>query len=123
MSELKRKRYYLCGPMSRHKNFNFDAFREAAAYLRVMHGINVINPAENFGGRQDLPWDVYLEIAMWQVLWAADELIVLPGWEESKGAQQEMAWATTKGIPVTKYEEFTGRPGPENAIDDESVVA
>ncbi len=38
-------RIYLAGPMTRRKNYNRDAFREAAVYFRAQ-GHEVISPVE-----------------------------------------------------------------------------
>jgi len=95
---------YLAGPMTGIEDFNFPAFDEAAAFLRSMD-IDVINPAENFNGRQDLPWDVYLRKAIGQVA-ECDSIILLPGWSKSKGAQLEVHIAEALGLKVHQYTEY-----------------
>lgn len=109
--------YYLAGPMSGHKNFNFDAFHRAAAVLRG-YDYDVINPAENFDGKQDLPYDEYLRVAERQVRTEADEgLILLRGWDQSPGALREVCWALEVGRPIESYEHKTKRGSPQNPKD------
>jgi hypothetical protein len=95
---------YIAGPMTGYDDFNFDAFNEAAAFLRS-EDIDVINPAENFDGRQDLPWQTYLRKAITQVA-ESDGVILLPGWEDSKGAQLERHIAQELGLVIHEYEFF-----------------
>lgn len=108
-------RIYIAGPMQGYANFNFDAFNKAAEYLRGQ-GYEVINPAENFDGRQDLPYQTYIDKAMEQVA-TVDLIVKLPGWESSKGVKQELKVAFDKMIDHTTYQQFTGQPGPQNAPD------
>ena len=55
----KPKRIYIAGPMTGHSEHNFPAFHEAANRLEVA-GLEAVNPADNFGGRTDLPRESYL---------------------------------------------------------------
>jgi hypothetical protein len=81
------KRIYVAGPMTGHADCNFPAFHAAAARLREA-GFEVVNPAENFGGRTDLPRETYLRADV--ILVAQCEAIaMLPGWEDSRGARLE----------------------------------
>ncbi len=89
---------YIAGPMTGQANFNYDAFNTCAAELREA-GYEVINPAENFGGRQDLTWETYLREGVRQVT-LVDFIVVLPGWEFSKGANLEVHIARTLKIPI-----------------------
>jgi hypothetical protein len=89
---------YIAGPMSGLPEFNRPAFTAAADKLRAA-GVEVINPAEHFGGDQSLPWSVYMREGIAAVL-RADCVRVLPGWENSRGAKLEVAVAEAIGIPV-----------------------
>lgn len=92
------KRIYVSGPMTGHVDFNFPAFHAAAARLREA-GWEPINPAENFGGRTDLPRETYLRADV--ILLAQCEAIaMLPGWEESRGAKLEYLLARELSMPV-----------------------
>jgi nucleoside 2-deoxyribosyltransferase len=98
---------YLAGPMRGYESFNFPAFRAAATELRAK-GYEVASPAEHdeaggfdpslnseesFDLRAAFRWDVA------QVL-ASDAVVVLPGWQVSKGASVEVSLAEVVGIPV-----------------------
>jgi Domain of unknown function (DUF4406) len=103
-------RIYLAGPMSNVKDFNFPAFDAAAIKLRS-EGHKVFSPAdhdrENHGndfgkGTSGKPEEVAntgfsLRRALGDDLaWicsTADAIAMLPGWENSKGANAEHATA------------------------------
>lgn len=89
---------YIAGPMTGLPEFNRPAFMAAAEHLRAS-GLEVINPAELFGGDQSLPWSAYMREGIAAVL-KSDCVRVLPGWENSKGAKLEVAVAEAIGIPV-----------------------
>lgn len=91
-------RIYLAGPMTGLDEHNFPAFREAARKLEQA-GWAVVNPADNFGGRTDLPRSTYLRIDV-ALLMQCDAMAVLPGWEESEGARLEYLLARGLRIPV-----------------------
>ncbi len=96
------KRIYVSGPMTGHADFNFPAFHAAAARLREA-GWEVINPAENFGGRTDLPRETYLRADV--ILVAQCEAIaMLPGWQESRGAKLEYLLTRELSLPVLDAE-------------------
>ena len=108
---------YVAGPMRGYDDFNFPAFRVAAAELRSM-GHEVFSPAEKdeeeFGGaafqgkveiqetkaaavgfslrkalQMDLDW----------ICSVADGIVLLKGWEKSAGATAESATANALGLP------------------------
>lgn len=91
---------YLAGPMAGIKDWNHPAFNRTAAKLRAK-GLSVINPAEGFGGRTDLDRTIYMRQAIQNVL-QADVLYTLKGWEQSEGAQLEVAVAKSIGLEVRK---------------------
>ena len=97
-------RAYISGPMTNLPNFNYPAFHEAADILRAK-GYEVLNPAEAFEGNQTLPVATYLRHDIESVL-KADMLVVLHGWEKSKGASLEVAVATGIGLPVYRLEDI-----------------
>jgi hypothetical protein len=95
-------RLYVAGPMTGLPDFNFPAFHAAAAKLRAL-GFDVENPAEN----TEPPcksWLGYMRKAVVQVS-KVDGLILLPGWEQSKGARVEFNLAVGLGLSVMTLEQ------------------
>lgn len=82
---------YLAGPMSGFKDHNHPQFDEAAKLLEA-DGHVVVNPANNFGGRQDLTRAQYMRLDI-SLLLQCDTLAVLPGAMLSKGASLELSIA------------------------------
>jgi hypothetical protein len=96
------KRIYVAGPMTGLPELNFPAFHAAAARLRDA-GWEAVNPAENFGGRTDMPRETYLRADV--ILLAQCEAIaLLPGWQESRGAKLEYLMARELGMAVIDAE-------------------
>lgn len=83
---------YLSGPITGHKNYR-QQFARAAGTLKDM-GYAVINPAE-LGAALPLDQMSYEDIMKidMELLAAADYLVQLPGWEDSKGANRELGFA------------------------------
>ena len=83
---------YLSGPITGHKNYR-QQFARAAGTLKEM-GYAVINPAE-LGAALPLDQMSYEDIMKidMALLAAADYLVQLPGWEDSKGANRELGFA------------------------------
>lgn len=92
------KRIYIAGPMTGLPDFNYPAFH--AAERQVAAAGNVpLNPARQFGGRTDLPYDVYIKGALQMVL-LCDAIYLLPGWQASRGARLEKHVADVLGLEV-----------------------
>jgi len=96
------KRIYIAGPMTGLPDHNFPAFHTAADRLRQA-GWDVVNPAENFGGRTDLPREDYLRADV-GLLVSCDAVAMLGGWEDSRGAKLEYLLARELGMPVLDAE-------------------
>jgi len=100
---------YVAGPMRGKSLYNFPAFHEAAAALRLK-GHTVINPAEmDVEAGQDpnvvgmLPMPVYLKRDLLALL-DCDGIVLLPGWSYSAGASLELRVAGVAGLKVFFYE-------------------
>ena len=98
----QRKRIYIAGPMTGHADHNYPAFHAAAERLEEA-GWDVVNPAENFGGRTDLPRESYLRADV-ALLVKCEAIAMLPGWQESQGAKLEYLLAREFGMMVLDAE-------------------
>ena len=96
------KRIYIAGPMTGHVEHNYPAFGAAAERFRQA-GWQVVNPADNFEGRMDLPRETYLRADV-ALLVDCDAIALLPGWEESLGAKMEYMLARAFGMKVLDAE-------------------
>lgn len=110
------KRIFISGPMSGIENYNVKEFSKAANALRDA-GYFVINPAETFkrmdgflGDRKEIEAnfnefprgrlaDAVIEIEL-ALLRSCDEIYLLNGWEESRGARRELQEALEHGLIV-----------------------
>ncbi len=79
---------YIVGPMTGYEEFNRPAFHNAAAEL-VSKGFTVLNPAVLPDG---LTQAQYMQIDT-SMLFVADAIYLLNGWQESQGAQAEYSLA------------------------------
>lgn len=104
------KRVYIAGPMTGLPELNYPAFNAAAARLRAL-GFEVENPAENPEPHCG-SWLGYMRMAIRQ-LSQCDGVVLLPGWQESKGARIEHQLATQLGLSVVP--ESAVQHGPEFA--------
>jgi hypothetical protein len=96
------KTVYVAGPMTGLPEFNFPAFHAAAGQLRA-RGLAVENPAENPAPSCG-SWLAYMRMAVQQVS-KVDGLILLPGWEKSRGARVEFNLAVGLGLSVMTLDE------------------
>lgn len=92
------KTVYLSGPMRGIKEFNFPEFYQKASDLREL-GFDVVNPAENFDGNTNLPYEEYMKLDIKQVT-ECDAIAMLAGWENSEGALTELVVAQACGLSV-----------------------
>ena len=90
-------RIYLAGPMTGRPNFNWDTFNAEAIRLRAL-GYEVENPAEGHE-TQSKTWLYYMRKAITQML-TCDQVAMLPGWHNSRGASIEVHLAMRIGIPT-----------------------
>lgn len=95
---------YLAGPMTGLPELNYPAFNALADKLRKA-GIEVSNPAENrWDPRNGIPtWADWMKLAIAQLL-TCDEVLLLPGWESSRGAQLERHIAEALGLMINEVD-------------------
>ena len=78
-----KPRFYLAGPMTGLPLLNFPAFNAEAGRLRAL-GFDVVNPAEiNTDPNASCMRDDIKELV------TCDAIILLPGWDKSRGANLE----------------------------------
>ncbi|MDR5825850.1 DUF4406 domain-containing protein [Caballeronia sp. LZ043] len=111
---------YIAGPMSGYPGLNFAAFHAEAARLRAL-GFEVVSPAEVDVGPNPT-WLTAMRADI-KVLVECDGIALLPGWEQSKGAQVEHAIARGLGMRVFQARHIIGLAGGEiPVISQEAVV-
>ena len=81
---------YLSGPISGLPDLNRPAFAQAAAHLRAL-GWLVINPHE-LEHAAPSGWADYMRVDL-AAMMTADAILMLPGWEDSRGARLELTLA------------------------------
>lgn len=100
---------YLSGPMSGYPNFNREAFYEAERRL-VDVGYQVVSPARlRVHATGEPTWLDWMRPAL-QMMLEADAVAMLPGWEESRGANVELKLATQLGIEVSPVSAWLTHP-------------
>lgn len=140
---------YLAGPMTGYPQFNFPAFELAAQRLRES-GTEVISPAELDDERTrhaaanspdgdlaafelvtDEAWGTLIGRDVALVADKVDAVVVLPGWEESRGAKIEVFTAMMCGKAVYAYgrwdEDWEGtrgkyRPQIDTGFDEDYML-
>lgn len=89
--------YYVSGPMTGIPEFNFPAFAAKTAELRA-EGLTVVSPHE-VAGDLGHPWDYYLRKDI-RALMDCTHVVLLDGWEASRGARLEVHIARALGMTV-----------------------
>lgn len=116
---------YIAGPMTGYEDYNFPAFYAKAAEERAK-GHTVINPAELDDADGDLtkPWDFYLRRDL-RVIADCNRIVLLPGWEHSKGANLEVHVGRELGFEIVYPSGRTVRYSPSGAAahDEQRVLA
>lgn len=93
---------YIAGPMTGLPNYNHEAFAHVAAELRSWDNA-VLSPHEINDGTEDAhPWEWYMRRAL-QLLLDADMVVLLPGWQKSRGASAEHYVAELLGMPILEW--------------------
>jgi len=94
------KKIYLAGPMSGIVGWNAPTFNAYAAFLRTRYPEAVIhNPADLIPELEKESHATAMRVAL-EALLEQDAIALLPGWEDSRGAQLEYAVARALGLPI-----------------------
>lgn len=101
---------YIAGPMSGIEGWNHAAFGATAAVLREdPRGWHVFSPAELFEGDAERPRAHYMRAGLDRLVGASSaqpwrpaptDVVLLPGWESSRGAVLEVQVAQELGLRV-----------------------
>jgi hypothetical protein len=131
-----KTKVYLAGPMRGIPEFNFPLFLAVGEYLEREWNFEVFNPAQHdidrgfdfsgYDGTEDLSdtgFDLRQSLGddLEFVAREADLVVVLPGWEQSKGARAEVSTALALSIPVVEYVEMRSRVFLESVPRIEAV--
>ena len=102
-------RIYISGPITDTDDFA-ERFEDAAAII-AERGNKYINPAKLAEVIPDADWTTYMLIDR-ELLQEADAITMLPGWEQSRGARAERAFAIINGLPTYDLDtdRLTGTP-------------
>ena len=87
---------YIAGPMTGYEDYNRAEFNKAAAQMFIYNGDIMLNPAILPDG---LSQREYMDICF-AMIRAADAIYLLKGYEESKGAMAELAYAEKLGLEI-----------------------
>lgn len=96
----KKKVVFICGPMTGYENYNRDAFLLKEREL-ISCGAVVLNPARLPDG---LEHDQYLTVTRGMIR-VSDSVCLLPDWERSEGARQEVLYALKRNIWPTGFDD------------------
>lgn len=96
---------YISGPITGDKAYR-QKFRAAAEQLKA-RGYNVVNPAEldDVLPVESMTWSQILDHCL-DLLGRCDAVVVLPGWEESRGCNREVGYAQGVGMIILPIEEL-----------------
>lgn len=94
---------YISGPITGTTDY-MDRFSDAATMLRRAGFDRIINPAKQLSvlPEETTPHETYMEIAL-GFLSVANVMVLLDGWQTSKGCQEEVNYAKRRGILILEY--------------------
>lgn len=93
---------YLCGPITDLPNLNLGGFLTARKEVELK-GYRTIMPHDLFSGIDTSKYlhKDYMKKCFYALI-TTDILVLLPGWQNSKGAKQEIVLAEMLHIPIIK---------------------
>ncbi len=82
-------KHYLAGPMAGYADNNYPQFAAATTFLRNM-GMEIVAPHEHDTDPYDprMSWPDWMKLGI-KMLMPCEGIIVLPGWNQSRGATFE----------------------------------
>ena len=104
----RRHLLYLAGPISKNVNASQEvnvAGGQAWALRFRGNGWSVVSPHYNSVEIPGWTLDDYLA-EDFEIIARCDALVLLPGWQDSRGARREVEFASSRGIQVLSVEAF-----------------
>lgn len=99
---MKQKTIYISGPITGLPGaFSAAQFARAERDLRSLGYHKIINPRSMFEGT-GLSYDVIMRHCL-DLVCSADVVLLLPGWQNSRGARMELGAAYARGLPIYEY--------------------
>lgn len=101
---------FISGPMTGYEDFNYPAFHEVARKL-AERGELFYSPAHHpvMGYELEPPepeeamsWEYYMRESL-KMLLECDSILMLPGWEDSRGSSIEREIADVLKMPITYW--------------------
>lgn len=94
------KKVYISGPITGTKDY-LEKFEDIETALVLIHqGVEVINPAKvNANLPKSTTWEEYMRMSLC-MLSMCDGIYMMEGWQQSRGAKLEYAYAKGMGITV-----------------------
>lgn len=94
------KKVYISGPITGTKDY-LEKFKDIETALVLVHqGVEVINPAKvNANLPESTTWEEYMRMSLC-MLSMCDGIYMMEGWQQSRGATLEYAYAKGMGITV-----------------------
>lgn len=92
-------RLYISGPMTGYPDHNHKTFNHVAAVIKERYNIDYFSPAEIFNGDLTLSRHEYM-LEDIRGLIECDAIVMIEGWESSKGASLELEIAKEINLPV-----------------------
>jgi len=104
MTKIEPRVIYLSGPMTGLPGYNYPLFHKVAGDLREA-GHRVYNPAEfpHKGDPKDFPIRKAFAAYSSFICLEADTIVLLPGWQASKGVSAEKALAENCGLEIIEW--------------------
>ena len=99
----RNKKIYISGPITGVPGAISAAhFARAEQDLRGLGFCNIINPRFMFEGT-GLSYNDIMKHCL-DLVCSADVVLLLPGWQNSRGAQMELGAAYARGLPIYEYD-------------------